>query len=34
MSASPARSVCTAWCRATRLDEHAVSTATEGPRQS
>ncbi len=28
---SPARRACTAWCRATREEEHAVSTVTAGP---
>ncbi len=28
---SPARRACTAWCRATRDEEQAVSTVTAGP---
>lgn len=32
--ASPFRRVETAWCRATRLDEQAVSMVTDGPLQS
>ncbi len=28
---SPARKACVAWCRATREEEHAVSTDTAGP---
>ncbi|CAM4052954.1 hypothetical protein NORO109296_18390 [Nocardiopsis rhodophaea] len=32
--ASPLRMLCTAWCTATRDEEQAVSTVTEGPRRS